>query len=193
MDKPSKMNDKKFDPKNLTKLDNADRLQDLPSQFIWKKIGLDSAETILDIGAGTGLFSIQFSTYAQKIYACDISDQMINWMKEYVCPQYSNVFAIKMDESSVPLDDNIADAVFMINLYHELNEPLAMLAECRRLLKDGGRICIVDWKKENMSEGPPVHFRSMHSEVIKQIQKAGFNDIAISEELKKHFLITAKT
>ncbi len=186
------MNDKKFDPKNLEKLNNPERLKDLPPQFIWDQTGLDSAETIVDIGAGTGLFSIQFSFYSREIYACDISEQMINWLGENVCPNHRNIIPVKMDETSVPLDDDIADAVFMINLYHELDEPDAMLAECRRLLKDGGRICIVDWKKENMSEGPPVDFRYMPSEVRKQIQKAGFNDITISEELEKHFLITAK-
>ena len=187
------MNDKKFDPKNLNKLNNADRLKDLPPHLIWDHTGLDSAETILDIGAGTGLFSIQFSSYAKRIYACDISEQMIDWIEENVCPQYSNIVAIKMDESAVPLDGNIADVALMFNVYHELDEPLTMLAECRRLLKDGGRICIADWKKGSMAEGPPMHHRYMSSEVEEQIQGAGFTGVKISEELDKHFLINAKT
>ena len=44
-----------------------------------------------------------------------------------------------------------------------------------------------------MSEGPPVDFRYMPSEVRKQIEEAGFTDVNISEELEKDFLITART
>ncbi len=170
-DKTSTMNDKKFDPNNLERLNNPDRLKDLPPQFIWEKTGLDSAETIVDIGAGTGLFSIQFSSYAWQIYACDISERMISWIEKNVCPHHRNISAIQMNERSVPLEDDIAGGIFMINLHHELDEPEAMLTECRRLLKDGGKICIADWKKENMSEDPPVDFRYMPSEVEKQLKK----------------------
>lgn len=187
------MNEKKFDPNNLAGLNNPERLDDLPPRFIWDSIGLDSPDTVIDIGAGTALFSIKFSPYARQIYACDISEQMINRVEENVCPHYRNITAIKMNESSVPLEDNTADAVFMINLHHELEEPERMLTECRRLLKDGGRICIVDWKKENISQGPPIRFRYKPSEVEKQLQESGFKNIDVSEYLEKHFLITANT
>ena len=57
------MNDKRFDPKKLHKLNNPDRLLDLPPQYIWDKLNLQltGADTFVDIGAGTGFFSIPFA------------------------------------------------------------------------------------------------------------------------------------
>ena len=44
-------------------------------------------------------------------------------LKENVSPKYPNIVPIKTEEHYVPLDDGIADLVFMINLHHELDNP----------------------------------------------------------------------
>ncbi|MFZ0243787.1 MAG: methyltransferase domain-containing protein, partial [Desulfobacterales bacterium] len=61
--------------------------------------------------------------------------------------------------NSVPLDDRIADLVFMITLHHELDNPSLTVEEPYRILKPGGEIFIVDWKKIDMDEGPPEKIR----------------------------------
>ena len=149
---------------------------------------------MLDIGAGTGFFSIPFFDFFKKgeIYACDVSEIMINWMKENVCPKYSNIIPVKMEEYYVPLDNNIADLILMINLHHELKNPEKMLTECSRLLKTGGKIAIIDWKKENMPYGPSIDLRYTTEEVKKHLLDTNFNKIEIYNELSKNFLIIAE-
>ena len=157
------MDDKKFDPKKLQKLNNPERLLDIPPEKIWSHLNLNLAElsTFIDIGAGTGFFSIPFVKYIEngKIYACDISEVMISWMTSNICPKYPNIIPLKMEEDTIDLQDDSADLVYMINLHHELDSPVQMLEEAYRLLKRKGKVFIVDWRKEEMPQGPPKEIR----------------------------------
>lgn len=109
---------------------------DLPPEYIWGKLNINAANVIVDIGAGTGFFSIPFVNYTKKLFACDISDTMIEWMKKNILLKYPNIIPLKMGSNSVPRQDETADLVYMINLHHELDEPDKMLTECRRIIND---------------------------------------------------------
>ncbi|MFH0975813.1 MAG: class I SAM-dependent methyltransferase [Spirochaetota bacterium] len=185
------MNEKKFDPQKLQKLNDPRRLTDIPPDYIWEKLHIEKPGVFVEIGAGTAFFSVAFfQKFGPSIvYACDISEVMINWIKENVSSKYPGIIPVKTEEHTVPLDDEIADLVFMINLHHELDNPSLSLGEACRILKPGGKIFIVDWKKEDMPEGPPVRIRCLPENVKEQMVKAGFKDIVVYNELKKHFLI----
>ncbi|NOX88545.1 MAG: class I SAM-dependent methyltransferase [Calditrichaeota bacterium] len=188
------MHENIFDPKKLHKLNNPDRLSDIPPEFILNKLNLKDPSVLVDIGAGTGFFSIPFAAYVKtgKVFACDISVEMINWMKENVCPKYPNIIPLKMEENTVPLEDGVADLVYMINLHHELDEPEKMLKESLRLLKNNGKIFIVDWRKEDMPEGPPENIRCLPEEVKNQLISVGFKNVTVYDSLPKHFLIISE-
>jgi hypothetical protein len=67
------MDEKKFDPKKLQKLNDPNRLLDIPPGYIWDKLNLIKSDILVDIGAGTGFFSIPFVDYAKngKIFIVD--------------------------------------------------------------------------------------------------------------------------
>jgi len=188
------MSEKKFDPKKLKILNNPQRLFDIPPDTIWARLNMEQADTIVDIGAGTGFFSVPFLDYTADgtIFACDTSDIMLDWMKDNVCPTHPSVIPVKVDEIAVPLEDGLADLVFMINLHHELEFPDATLKESLRLLKNKGKFFIVDWKKEEMSEGPPLHLRCSVELIKEQMTDANFDNIRIYNDLPKHSLIIAE-
>ena len=185
------MTERKFDHKKLQKLNNPQRLLDIPPDYVWQKLNIQNPEVLVEIGAGTGFFSIAFlqKTKASTLYACDLSDIMIDWVKENVSPQYPQIVPLKAEEHAVPLDDGIADLVFMINVHHELEDPALTLGEANRITKPDGKIFIVDWKKEDMPEGPPTEIRYLPEQVKEQLLKAGFKDVNIYSELQKHFLV----
>jgi len=188
------MNDRKFDPKKLHKLNNPQRLKDIPPDYIWHKLNMEKADMLVEVGAGTAFFSIAFLQHAKpsKIYACDVSEIMIDWIKTNVVPKYPDIIPVKTEENFIPLDDQIADLVFMIALYHELDNPTLILEESYRLLKPAGNILIVDWKKKDMPEGPPVEIRYLPEQVSKQVVDSGFEDVTVVDELPKHFLVFGK-
>jgi len=158
------------------------------------KLAVETPKTIIDIGAGTGFYSIPFAQkYEQsKIYACDISDIMFNWMEQNITDKNPNIIPLKMEESSIPLDSKIADILFMLNLHHELKEPDVMLKDCYRLLKDKAKIAISDWKKKRTEHDPPVEIRYKPEKVKEQLWAAGFQQVQIVEELENNFLVIAQ-
>ena len=180
--------------KKLQKLNDPQRLVDIPAGYICDKLGIKNPKVLVEIGAGTAFFSIAFlqELAPSSIYACDISEVMITWVKENVIPDFSNIIPVKCSENSVPLDDRIADLVFMINLHHELDSPAKTLGEAYRLLKPEGEIFIVDWKKKEMPEGPPREIRYLPEQVKKEMTDAGFDAVSIFSDLPKHFLVVGK-
>ncbi len=188
------MDEKKFDPKKLHKLNNPQRLKDIPPDYVWDKLNIENADVVVDIGAGTAFFSIAFLQQAKpsKIYACDVSEIMIDWIKANVVPKYPDIIPVKTEEDSIPLDDEIADLVFMINLHHEIDSSTLILEESYRILKPEGNIFIVDWKKKDMEEGPPTRIRCLPEQVRKQMIDSGFKRVEIVDEMPKHFLVVGK-
>ena len=191
------MNDsKKFDPKMLAKLNDPKRLEYLNPDVIWEKAGLSSPQVLIDIGAGTGFFALLFSKKMGKgkIYACDISEEMLAWMNNNLPLESKRiVIPVKMEENSVPLSDGTADLVYMINLHHELEEPLRVLKESHRLIRKGGKLMIIDWKKEETPEGPPLGLRVTELTIESQMSKSFFSNISKYAVLPyHHFLLGEK-
>jgi len=184
---------KKFDPAKLAVLNDPKRLDYLNIDVIWGKAVLVNPKVLIDVGAGTGFFALLFSKKIKKgkVYACDISEKMLAWMDDNLPIESKGVvIPVKMEEISVPLPDGIADLVYMINLHHELEEPLKMLEESHRLLKNNGKLTIIDWKKEETPEGPPLELRVPEVTIESQMRKSYFSNISKYAVLPyHHFLV----
>jgi len=185
------MAEKRFDVTKLNKLNDPERLKDFPAEIILSLVNLENPQIIIDLGAGTGFFSISFSKLLKncKIYACDISDIMINWMNENVTNQFNNILPLKMKDSNIPLSNEIADLLFMVNLHHELSNPIETLKECFRLLKPTGKIVISDWKKEISNRGPSFNLRYEPENVEMQLKETGFQVQSVLNHFPNNFLI----
>ncbi len=187
--------EKKFDPKKLAKLNDPRRLEYLNPELIWEKAAIDNPAVLIDIGAGTGFFALLFSRKMKKgkVYACDISDELLAWMKDNL-PEESKgvVVPVKMEERSVPLPDCIADLVYMINLHHELEDPPRILEEARRLLVKGAKLMIIDWKREETPEGPPLELRVTEETIEAQMLAGGFANITRHDVLPYHYFLTGE-
>jgi ubiquinone/menaquinone biosynthesis C-methylase UbiE len=186
------MQSRKFDPKDIDKLNRPERLQTVNPDLIWNALDLRGPKTLIDIGVGTGFFAVPFCRKMEggKIYACDISDEMLRWMNEHL-PQdvRSCVIPVKMEESVVPLPDGIADLVYMINLHHELERPREIVREAQRLLKKGGKLLIIDWKKKETPEGPPVSIRVTEEDIVRDMKEGGFIEVTIQPKLAYHTMV----
>ncbi len=187
---------RKFDPKSLDKLNDPSRLVIQNPDLIWDTLALANPHVLVDIGAGTGFFSAPFARRLDKgrVYACDIEDEMLTWMKEHLPSDLQNkLIPLKMKETTVPLPDGIADLVFMINLHHELEDRRAMMREAYRILKKGGVLMIIDWKKEETPEGPPLLIRATEEDIISDMSRGGFTNIKTHRVLQYHtFVVGAR-
>ncbi len=185
---------KKFDPREFEKLKKPERLERENPEVIWENMGLKDDSTFIDIGCGVGFAAIPFAKKMPegKVYACDISEEMLEMLKKEIDKAgVKNVTPVKMDEVSVPLPDAIADVVLMQNLHHELDNSVDNLKECRRLLKQGGLMAVIDWKPMETPGGPPLEIRVEAKRIEEDLMEAGFNFVKSLELLPYHSFIVA--
>lgn len=69
---------------------------------------------------------------------------------------------------------------------------MKILKECRRTLQPGGKMVIVDWKKQETRHGPPLGIRYSTKTIGKQLQLAGFQSVKVFNDLPNHFLLIAE-
>lgn len=134
---------KKFDCSKLEKLNNPERVKILNPDLIWEKLNLSNPRILVDIGAGTGFFASFFCKKIEqgKLYACDTADIMIGWMQDNLSSDNNcEIIPTKSSENAIPLPDGVADLVYLINVYHELEEPDKIITEANRLLKNRGKL-----------------------------------------------------
>lgn len=188
------MHSKKFDPAKLAKLNDPDRLIYLNPELMWDHLSLRRPGVLVDIGAGTGFFSVIFGRKlaSGRVYACDISEVMIDWMRDHIPAELRDVvIPVQMSEGKIPLPDGSADLVYMINVHHELETPDSIISEAARLLRLAGKIMIVDWKDEETPEGPPLEIRVSAETIIEQL-KVRFPRVVRHDVLPYHHFIVGE-
>ncbi|MDT8446790.1 MAG: class I SAM-dependent methyltransferase [bacterium] len=173
------MTDIKFDPKKLAKLNNPERLKAQDPDKYWDQLDLPENPVIVDLGCGTGFFSVEFLRRAKgpnaQVFGLDIAQIMLDWIAENRAEyQEGRLVTGLMQEANIPLEDDLADLLVMINLHHELHRPTPLLEECFRVLKEGAKILIIDWKPTEMPQGPPLKIRVAPEKVVEQLTHSGF-------------------
>lgn len=188
------MTHEKFDPAKLDKLNDPVRLARMEPPRIWAAAGIANPAVIVEIGAGTGIFAEAFATFAPSatVYAVDTEALMIEWMERHRAPKLGGrLVPVAATDTGVPLPGGAADAVFMIDLHHELASPDATYAEAHRLLAPGRKVVVVDWRRDSEPGGPPQEIRASEAEIAATLERAGFGQVRTHEGPARHSLITA--
>lgn len=184
----------KFDVSKIARLDDEGRLTELDPEVMWNALGRPSPEVIVDVGAGTGLFARRFASLAPAaaVFAVDTEPVMIRWMDEHADPSLGErLRPLLAEETRVPLPDDSADLVVMLNLHHELVSPADSYADAFRLLRLGGQILVADWARTDAPGGPPQEIRATFEQIAAMLRAVGFQGVTRHDGLPRHTLVTA--
>jgi SAM-dependent methyltransferase len=81
------------------------------------------------------------------------------------------------------------DVVLVVDTYHHLPNRPVYFRELRRSLKPGGRVAIVDFRKD-APDGPPAHFRFTPEQIAAEMKEAGYRLEATHDFLpRQHFMV----
>ena len=101
---------------------------------------------LVDLGTGTGRMLELFAPRAARALGFDLSHDMLTYARMKLDRAgLAHAQARHGDLYNVPLPDGAADAVFLHQVLHFLDDPAAAVAEAARLLKPGGRLLVVDF------------------------------------------------
>lgn len=180
----------KFDVRDAEILESPERLQFLNPDHILDKVGLSREMIFADLGCGTGYFTIPASHRVKKVYALDVQHGMLDILHDKIEKQkIRNIQVILSEESHIPLPENSVDALFMGNVFHELEDRDSILNEVKRILSNEGKLVIVDWLKIEMDFGPPIEERLTAEKVISICEDNGFEVLEQSDAGPYNYLL----
>lgn len=153
--------------------------------------------TVIDLGAGVGYFSWRLAKRVGpqgKVIAVDIQPEMLDMLEENMSERgISNVEGVLGTESDPRLPEGVAELALLVDVYHELADPIATMGHVRRALKPGGRLVVVEYRKEE----PWIPIHPLHkmtvAEVRREIEPTGFEFVELLEFLpSQHIIVFAR-
>lgn len=178
-------------------LERAERENEERPRLAVRLLRLKPGMKIADIGAGSGYYSELLSREVGstgKVYSVDIQPGMIRLIEERVRRQHlTNVTPVLGTISDPKLPDGAIDLALLVDVYHEFANPQEMLRRIRFALRPGGRLVLLEFRKED----PAIPIRAEHkmsvNEAKVEIEPEGYMLDAVIEDLPwQHILIFRK-
>jgi SAM-dependent methyltransferase len=172
-------------------------LEELPETAL-DAIGIKAGMKVADVGAGVGYFTLRLAKRVGPggiVYANDVQPEMLAMLKERAAKAgATNIRAVLGTESDPKLPKEGIDLVLLVDVYHELSQPQAMLDHIRTALKPDGRLVLVEYRKED----PHIPIRPEHKmsvgEAKAEVEAEGYRLDKVVEDLpRQHILIFRKS
>lgn len=159
-------------------LERAEReVEEAPSKAL-EALDLKPGMVVADIGAGSGYYASRMATRVGptgRVYATDIQQGMIDLLERRIRAEgLGNVTTVlgAMDDPKLPA--NAIDLAIMVDVYHELQQPQIFLQRLKATFKPGGRLVLVEFRKED----PTVPILEVHkmsvAEVKRELEAEGY-------------------
>ena len=175
----------KFDPRHASKLENPERLVELPPAGLVQLLRLSGAETVIDFGAGTGMYSLPIAEALPHgmLFAVDEQQALLDRLRQKLSQHRpaGRVEPVLNRDNHVPLPDGAGDRILMINVLHHIHDEPAALAEVTRLLAPGGLLVSVEFARMDRPVGPPNDHVLAAAELHAAIESMGLTELAAYE------------
>lgn len=115
--------------------------------------------TVADIGAGEGYYTVRLAKRVGptgRVLAQDIDREALDRLARRVERERFDNVSIKPGEGDDPrLPENSFDRIFLVHMYHEVEQPYPFLWHLREGLKPGGLVVVVDANRPVKRHGMP--------------------------------------
>jgi ubiquinone/menaquinone biosynthesis C-methylase UbiE len=156
-------------------LDEAERQQWLPSDDVVRRLAIRADICVADIGAGTGYFALPIARAVGPlgvVYAVDLQPEMLEKLRAKLDPSLP-LKLVHGEATRTTLEAGSVDLALLANVWHEIDDRSAALAELARIVRPGGRIAILDWRSDVESPpGPPTAHRISSEETERALAQA---------------------
>jgi ubiquinone/menaquinone biosynthesis C-methylase UbiE len=171
-----------------------------PDRF-FEALNIRRSMVLLDLGAGNGDYTLSLARIAGPgghVYAVDAWPEALVMIRERALKEgLNNISTLLADANKgIPLDDGTIDVCLMACVFHDLlreGSGETVLREISRILKPGGRVAVLEFKKIEDGPGPPLHIRLSGDDVKKRLVPFHFRIESVAEAGKYHYLLVASS
>jgi ubiquinone/menaquinone biosynthesis C-methylase UbiE len=137
------------------------------------RLHLGDTTTVADIGAGNGYYTLRLAPHVRRVYAEDI-------MPEYLAQLRARVDSAHLGDvnviQGVPDDPKLPpasiDVALLVHMYHEIQQPFALLEHIYPALKPGGRLVIIDLDRATLLHGTPIELLECELDAVGYREKS---------------------
>ena len=180
-------------------LERREREQEEEPDVALDALKIPKGASVADIGAGSGYITERLAARVGatgRVFANDVQPQMLEILsRRLAMKQITNVTLVQGTVDDPKLAPASVDLELMVDVYHELSRPQVMLRHLREALRPGGRLVLLEYRKED----PTVPIKPEHkmsvAEAKLEVEAEGFTLAKVDEALpRQHILIfTVKT
>jgi SAM-dependent methyltransferase len=192
-----------FPPEDLGQLEGPDRDAYQRPDQIMDALQIGENSIVADLGAGGGWFTVRLAKRVQngRVYAEDIQTEMIQAIERRVQREgLEKIVTMVLGTPTDPKIPELLDAVLIVDAYHEMEQPIALLRNVAKSLKpagagegarrEGGLVGIVNYKKDGGGPGPEMEARVDPEKVIADARRAGLELRKRETFLRYHYMLT---
>jgi ubiquinone/menaquinone biosynthesis C-methylase UbiE len=157
---------------------------------------LGAGMIFVDVGCGDGFFSILAAKKVGEkgtVYAVDSDPSAIEKLNRRAQAEgLKNIVSRVGSGEDTVFCVGCADFVFFSMVLHDFADPPKVLRNARKMIKPTGTLIDLDWKKQEMSFGPPFKIRFSEAHASSLIHDAGFRIDGVRVAGDYHYFLTAE-
>lgn len=160
-----------------------------PEQTL-KQLDIHDGIAVADFGSGRGYFSIPMAKINPNgtVYAVDVIEEALQAVRAKA--KLEKIFNIQTIRANLEvlggskLDDQSIDLVILANILFQTKNKKDILKEVKRVLKNGGKVAIIDWI-EGVAMAPKEGWLISKEEAQQLAEETGF-DLDKELEVDEH-------
>jgi len=142
---------------------------------IASRLALRKGMTIADIGAGGGYDTLRLAKVVGprgRVLAEDVTPQYLSELRAAIAAAGLKNVTVVLGEAGDPkLPRRSIDAAIMVHMYHEIQQPMALLAALAPAFRAGGRLGIEELDRPTLAHGTPPKL------LVCELAAAGYRNV----------------
>ena len=170
----------------VERFESQERTEYQKPEKVLQSLGDLSGTKVMDLGAGTGYFSFRLVEAGASVIAADVDDRFLDHIREKKSKldlSDSQIELRKVPYDSPGLKKNEVDLFLIVNTYHHIENRSEYFKQVKSGLKEGGRVVVIDFVKDEIPVGPPLEMKLAPSEVQNELKVSGFTDFSVDSTL----------
>lgn len=175
---------------------------DSPERDAWQRpdvvleaMAIEPGMTVADLGAGTGYFVPHLAKAvgdSGAVLALDVEPKMVSYLAERAQREgLSQVEARQVPTTEPGLEPDSIDRLLTVNTWHHIDRRRDYSLALFKAIKPGGRVVVVDYKREEGIPGAPMKMRLDPSVVIAELEAGGFEARLVEASLPRQYIVVA--
>ena len=157
-----------------------------PPKEVMDAIGVKAGMVVAEVGAGQGRYVMHMAARVGEscmVYANDIDEEKLEYLR-LRCERedIDNVETVLGEVDDPLLLEGALDLVYLINTYHDLDDPVGLMRNIMPALKPGGLLVVIEQDSEKSTS---THHRIEQDVLFDQLERAGYEVVRVETFLER--------